>query len=370
MDTKEIKELGDAYSKKRVRLTMQVKAKEDLEFASQTSEEVSLIVLAGPTGVGKSTIIEESASEYYESRRADMLADPSLQPLAYAQASASGDLDIDWSRLYRDLLRSLQDPFANIRSMRRDGRQALKVHEGETPAEAQMREQLESVMSAVKTERAIIDEAQHVVRGKGRAKPGDRLDVLKSNAQKSNAKLILVGTHDLPEYLEHSGQLARRTQVIRLDRYRFTEKAELNEFASAANAMFKAMPSKPKYPAVAPNIKFYHVGSIGCPGVLKDWLGRAYMHALRAKRNEITMDDLINTRLGKRALATINREVLASERTRGEDRDGPDAELQEAILKGLDYVPKDAQPGPSAKRAKQAKKNKPFERSGVRDTVS
>ena len=370
MDTKEIKEQGNAYSKTRVRLTMQTKAKEDLEFASQTSEEVSLIVLAGPTGTGKSTIIEEYATEYYASRRADMMADASLKPLAFAQAIASGDLAIDWTRLHCDLLESLQDPFANIRSMRRDGRQALRVHKGETPAEAQMREQLESVMRAMKTDRAIIDEAHHVIRGKGRAKPGDRLDMLKSQAQSSGAKWILVGTHDLPQYLEHSGQLARRTQVIRLDRYRYTDQAELNEFASAATAMFKAMPSKPEFPSVAANIKFYHVGSIGCPGVLKDWLGRAYMRALRAGRNEVTIEDLTKTRLGRRALATINREVLASERTRSEDNDGPDAELEQAILMGLNYKPNGAQPGASAQRAERAGKNKPFERAGVRDTVS
>lgn len=370
MDTKEIKELGNAYSKIRVRLSMQQKAKEDLEFKSQTSEEVSLIVLAGPTGTGKSTIIEEYASEYYESRRVDMLADTSLQPLAFAQATASGDLAIDWTRLYSDLLSSLRDPFAYIRSMRRDGRQALQVHKGETLAEAQMREQLESVMRAMKTDRAIIDEAQHVIRGKGRAKPGDRLDMLKSQAQNSGAKWILVGTHDLPEYLEHSGQLARRTQVIRLDRYRYTEQPELNEFASAATAMFKAMPSKPKFPSVAANVKFYHVGSIGCPGVLKDWLGRSYMRVLRAGTNEITIEDLTNTRLGRRALATINREVLASERTRGEDNGGPDKELERAILMGLDYVPEGAQPGPAAQRAEKTEKNKPFERTAVRDTVS
>jgi len=370
MDTKEIRDLGQAYGAKRVRLSLQKRAKEDLEFASQVSEDVSLIVLAGPTGTGKSTIVEEYATEYLASRRADMMADASLQPLAFAQAIASGDLAVDWTRLHCDLLASLQDPFANIRSSRRDGRQALTVYKGETRGEAQMREQTESVFRAKKTERAIIDEAHHVIRGRGRAKPGDRLDMLKSQAQSSGAKLILVGTHDLPEYLEHSGQLARRTQVVRLDRYRYTDKKELAEFASAAVAMFKAMPSHPKYPDVAANIKFFHVGSIGCPGVLKDWLGRAYARSLRAGQNEITIEDLTETRLGRRALATINREVLASERTRSEDKDGPDAELAQAILMGLEYKPKDAQPGASEKREERKSKAKPFERTGVRDTVS
>lgn len=154
------------------------------------------------------------------------------------------------------------------------------------------------------------------------------------------------------------------------NRYRFGVKAELNEFASAAVAMLKKLPSKPRFPDVIANIEFFYVGSIGCTGVLKNWIARAYLRSLRAGRNEVTIDDLNDARLGRRALRTINMEVLACERTQDEDREGPGKDLMEAILMGLNYKPANGQLGSPAGKPNGQPKRKPFERTNVRDTVA
>ena len=194
MKNPELKKLAKQFAEVTIKHDKQDAAKEQIEFIV-SCDDISIIVLTGPTGSGKSTLLEQFASEYLASREPEMKADPSLRPIAYATATASGHKGFDWKALYKTTQKNHGDPFAATRSRRNDGRRPSTILPGEDAPAALQREQTESAFLAADTKLWIIDEAQHVLRGGKSGTPGDQYDILKSLAQSAGVQLIPIGPH-------------------------------------------------------------------------------------------------------------------------------------------------------------------------------
>lgn len=331
-----------AFSETTIQHAKQDWAKERIAFVATQRPDVSIVVLTGVTGAGKSTALLQFAKEFLADSEEEMKADPSMRPLTYTVAVASGRRDVDWNRLYRDGCIDSQDPFAGMRARRNDGRTAARVLKGETPPAAALREQLESTFIATGKRIWIIDEAQHLLRdGQGAGSPGSQYDVLKSLAQTAGVRLLLCGTFDLPTCMGYSGQLSRRSDVIVLDRYRWV-KEELKVFASTCKSILSKLPDRRPFPDIKANLKEIYVGAIGCVGLFKEWATRAFLLSIQTGAREITMEHFRKTRLKSQQLARINAEVQRGEDMFGDGDEEMSEDLMRAILRGA--VPKRPRP--------------------------
>ncbi len=289
----------------------QEEAKDRIEFFANYASSVSLIVLAGPSGVGKSTLLERLIQSFQHQHAATIEADPSAVPIVYTQAVANGHKSFDFRRLYTDALKALHDPFARYKSNRKDEEPRRRL-EGESKTSARLREDLEDEMRSRQTLVWIIDEAHHVVRGGKSGKPGDQFDILKSFAQITGVKLVLAGTYDLPQFLASSGQLSRRSATVQLDRYHWHDKKERNIFASVAARILKELPMK-AVPNAAANSEYFYVHCCGCVGICKDWIMRAFAIAMQEGTEELTLDHLEQARLDNEQLETISADIERGE---------------------------------------------------------
>jgi hypothetical protein len=376
MNHTEIDMLVEAFMDVTVKHTMQEQAHEAITFACCDNPSASIVVLAGPTGVGKSTLLEKFADEYLGRFASEMAADFTLRPIAYALAVASGHRGFDWKRLYKDAGTNLDDPFAHQRNRRgpRKGeppkRPALRLA-GEGIGAGVMREELEAELKLRKSRLWIIDEAHHVVRGGRTGGPGDQLDVLKSMSQTSGSKLLLCGTYDLPDYLVGSGQLSRRSAVIRLNRYRWTEASERQVFANVVHSLLQRLPDGAGYPDVKANLKFFYVHTLGCVGIFKDWAARALALQLNKGDAKLSIEHFRMTRLTAKELAVINQEIIDGEGRYGEGSEEPDAVLTRSILKGIAVTVRHSGSaiGPAGGRGKGRQARAVGERTPGRDRV-
>jgi hypothetical protein len=340
MKRTEIKKLVDAFMDVTVKHMLQEQAHEAIDFACSDNPSASIVVLAGPTGVGKSTLLSKFAEEYLRHWAPEMAADATLRPIMYSIAVASGHRGFDWKRLFKDASANLDDPFAYQRNRRgpRKGeppRRPSSRLPGESLSAAVIREELEAEIMKCESRIWIIDEAQHVIRGGRSGAPGDQLDVLKSLAQTAGTKLLLCGTYNLPDYMVGSGQLSRRNSVIRLNRYRWTDPTERRVFANVVNALLKRLPDGTNHPDVKANLQFFYLRTLGCVGILKEWIARAFAKQLANGDSALTLRHLQLTRLTANQIATINQEVIDGEVRYGEGSDELDDALKRSILRGV-----------------------------------
>lgn len=333
MDSNEITDLLETFDRKViVEHDKQQRAAQELYAVARYSPEVTTIVLTGPTGAGKTTMLEIFCKDYLSSLKSVLEAEPSRRPLAYATAQASGYRSFDWKTLYVDTMDSYGDPFTPVRLRKVIPTNITRPRPDEPLSQAKLRWQCEQGLIEHKTWLWIIDEAQRLLRGGHSGKPADQCDVLQSIAQKTGVRQLLCGPPDLPDFMAASGQLSRRSRLIGLNRYAFHDSKELMHLADAMNQILAGLPSKPGFPAVDKNIRLYYTGCLGCVGIFKDWTARAYANMLAQGRAMLRLRDFQETRMPANALAKIHAEAARFEELYFDNRHRDEIALRRAIF--------------------------------------
>src|SRR5439155_26666308 len=137
----------------------------------------------------------------------------------------------------------------------------------------------------------LIDEAQHLVKMSSGRKLLDQLDVIKSIANLTGTVHVLFGTYDLLAFHSLNGQLSRRTVEIHFRRYRADQEDDRRSFVNTVHSFAQRMPF-PEPPDLAAEWEYLYERSIGCVGVLKDWLVRGLAHALQRGKTSVSSSDL------------------------------------------------------------------------------
>jgi hypothetical protein len=138
----------------------------------------------------------------------------------------------------------------------------------------QLRHALEEAVARRGVRAVVIDEAQHLMHVAGGAKLLDQLDWLKSMSHTMGVVHVRVGTYDLLDFRNLSGQTARRGHDLHVPRYQFQQEADQIAFQRALRGLLEHVPLQMDLQALMNHWYYFDERRIGCLGVLKDWLVR------------------------------------------------------------------------------------------------
>ena len=311
MNNIEYQTLAEKFGKLTVKHPKQNEALLDATFLLTMCKNVDFVLIAGPTGAGKSHLLERLAKEVNQFYSAQMAETPCMVPYLSTIAVADGAKKFGWKRCWADGCIGLGDPFAAARSWRTTDHPAAR-YPGESLTTSVARQEFERELQLRHTKVWSIDEAHHILLGGVAGEPSDQFEVLKSVSQITPIKLVLCGTYQLPRLLNYSGQVMRRSATVTLAPYSLKHKKEVGEFTGVCKALLDHLPSKSSLkPGECAEELFY--GTLGCVGVLKDWIARAWANAHFKMAPSMTMDHLMATRLPAETLLSMHNEILAGE---------------------------------------------------------
>lgn len=266
-------------------------AKETLMNATHGAEPNSLIFVFGPTGVGKNTLrlkIEQLlAQELLNELQKDLTRIPVVSVEAVAPESGS----FNWRDHFKRLLYQLDEPLVERKLNRplEDNVAGAAGHFMPTPR-AVGTEYRYAVEQAIRYRRPVavmIDEAQHIGKISSGRRLLDQLDVVKSFANQTKTVHVLLGTYDLLAFRNLNGQLSRRSIDVHLARYRAKDPEDLQTFINVVRSFEKELPLEEPSDLVS-NWEFLYERSLGCIGILKEWLVRAVTVAYRKGDRKLT----------------------------------------------------------------------------------
>lgn len=136
-----------------------------------------------------------------------------------------------------------------------------------------------------------VDEAQHFGKMASGYKLQDQLDCLKSVANMTGILHCLLGTYELLTFRNLSGQLSRRSVDIHFRRYCADNPEDVQAFKSVLLTFQQQMPLA-EAPDLVSDWEYFYERTLGCVGILKNWLTRALKDALDREAATVILKDL------------------------------------------------------------------------------
>jgi hypothetical protein len=274
---------------------------------------VPIIEVVGPTGVGKSTLLKKLNLELINQYTEAMKTDPGFIPVIMVEAPAPDNGTFHWGDFYKRLLKSLQETMIDCKlSEAAYGGTVPRSQKGRTTSD--MRWLVEQSIKQRGTKIVIIDEAQHLTKVANARRLSDQMDTVKSLSSLTGVQFVMVGTYELLTLLNRNGQLSRRTRCIHFNRYDFSKPADRQAFINLLG-MFEVRLPVGAEGVLVNHLDFIYEHSLGCIGILKDWLKLASNSAVEAGRDTLAFRDLEATKLTRDSLLQILQEILEGERS-------------------------------------------------------
>jgi energy-coupling factor transporter ATP-binding protein EcfA2 len=290
-----------------------IEAKERLVAAIQNSEPNSLIFVFGPTGVGKTTLRLKAEQILTAELREQLEQDRGRLAVVSVEAVAPESGSFSWRDHFKRLLLQMGEPLIEYKQDLQSGF-VTRTPTRPKPTTGEYRYGLEQALRFRRPAAVMIDEAQHLAKIASGRRLLDQLDVIKSIANQSQTVHALYGTYDLLAFRNLNGQLSRRSVDVHFPRYRTESAADRKAFISVLNSFAQQLPIADP-PDLAHNWEFLYERSVGCVGVLKQWLIRALSVALRA--GEATLS---RSNLESQAPSVAQADKIISEASEGEMR--------------------------------------------------
>jgi hypothetical protein len=257
-----------------------IEAKERLVAAIQNSEPNSLIFVFGPTGVGKTTLRLKAEQILTAELREQLEQDRGRLAVVSVEAVAPESGSFSWRDHFKRLLLQMGEALIEYKQDLQSGF-VTRTPTRPKPTTGEYRYGLEQALRFRRPAAVMIDEAQHLAKIASGRRLLDQLDVIKSIANQSQTVHVLYGTYDLLAFRNLNGQLSRRSVDVHFPRYRAESAADRKAFISVLNSFAQQLPIADP-PDLAHDWEFLYERSVGCVGVLKQWLIRALSVALRA----------------------------------------------------------------------------------------
>ncbi|HFK1452260.1 TPA: TniB family NTP-binding protein [Bacillus pacificus] len=276
-----------------------------------------IIMVLGPSGVGKSTLIYELKKEIIGELIEELEGNRSILPFVFVELIASDSGVFNWKDFYVRVLQSMEEPLIKKKIIHENKvvsneRQKIRVRDGHYLTSPELRRSLENAFYYRKPKVFIIDEAQHFTKVPSARKYLDQLDSLKSLSNLTKVPQLLVGTYELKNFVNLNGQLARRTLDIQFPRYDLSNKQDFINYLGIIKGLLESLPVETS-PHLLDHWDFLYERTVGCIGILKDWLTRALRLVLESNETLLEIRHLRETALSINKISKLVDEVMQGE---------------------------------------------------------
>jgi hypothetical protein len=237
----------------------------------------SILLVVGPSGVGKSTLANHMVDSCLQQSALQMEADAGLIPAIYVEAPSSGENDFSWRLFYQRILAKLDgelDAPKSAYGIDPNTGRMVRPRGASGNGLAGLRTAVERGLKERGTQFLVIDEAAHIIRQTRPSRLEIQLDTLKSLANQCGTQMVMVGSYDLYQLVSLSGQLARRTHVLHFERYRQDRQEDVLAFTACIQKFQSVLP-KLWGDKLVRHAEALHENSLGCIGTLSAVLTRA-----------------------------------------------------------------------------------------------
>ena len=232
---------------------------------------VPLVLVFGPTGVGKTTLRLRVEKQLTLDAMPELARDPGRIPVVAVEAVAPESGQFNWKDYYTRALMAMEEPLIgqkidySARRLHSDGAGRLVVEHANSAPE--LRRALEQCLHHRRPAAFLVDEAQHLKKMASGRRLLDQMDTLKSLAAMTGTVHVLVGTYELLSLAGLSAQLSRRSAEIHFGRYRPDSAEDLLAFKSVILTFQRHLPLAAE-PDLLGHWEYLYEHSVGCVGVL------------------------------------------------------------------------------------------------------
>lgn len=293
-----------------------------------TVEPGTLLFVYGPSGIGKTTLLQRVAQKVTEEMSAALAEDVSRIPLVTVEALSPETGNFNWKDFYRRLLLKLDEPCLErkiipwLQTAEYDEQKQLLL--GSRAAGTVYRHTAEQVLRYRRPVALCIDEAQHLANVTSGRRLQSQLDCVKSLSNLTGIPIVLCGHYELLAFRNLSAQLSRRSVDLHFRRYRADDDTERQAFKNVVWSFACHLPLA-EVPDLVAQWDYLYERSLGCVGVLKLWLAKALAAALEEGGQRLTQRHLTET-----ALSLSRCEKLLADLREGESllHEAPEAAQQ------------------------------------------
>ena len=304
---------------------------EELRCTIRDSSPGSIIYTYGPPGVGKTTLLKRIEEHLKGAMLAELSKNPGLLPVIRVRAPTPMSGNFDWLDFLKRLLIALEEPLVDRKidmerwqrldsSTTNNSRTNRKLISEDRPGMRPLRFAYEQTLRHRRPIAVLIDDAQHLgILSSGR-KMLNQLNIIKSISDESLVTHILCGTYEIIPFRNLSGQLSRRSINIHFGRYNAEDQAQRQEFINVLYTFQEHLPL-PEVPDLVAKWDYFYERSIGCIGVLKDWLIRSLSLALESNSHSLPFKIVERRALSVSQCSSMLREAIAGEKESEERED-------------------------------------------------
>jgi len=319
-------------------------ARDELMDAIDGAGPGSLILVLGPTGVGKTTLRLKAEQLLSDQLTPLTTTDPSRLPFVSVEVPPPHAGRFRWRDYFSRLLTAMNEPLIHAKTQR--------IQSAESPAtmlvvaDRDLNYAAEQALRYRRPSVVFVDEAQHLGRVTSGRRLSDQLDVIKGIANRTGTVHVLLGTYELLAFRNLSAQLSRRCLDLHFPRYRADSAGERQIFKSVLLTFQKQLAFDTVEPDLLPMWDFLYERSVGCVGILKEWLLRAAVRCIRRNGAALNREHMVST-----ALSISQCEKILAESREGETRlnESEDAQLRLRTMLGIEAAVAPAASAPSTK---------------------
>lgn len=310
-------------------------ARDQLMDAIDGAAPGSLVMLLGPTGVGKTTLRMKAEQLLAQQMEQVLAADRGRLPFVSVEVMAPENGRFHWKDYFSRFLMAMAEPAINGKVIRpsylSNGDLPENIPEIAAYSSSDLEYTMERALQYRRPPVIFIDEAQHLARIASGRKLSDQLDVIKSIANRTKIVHVLLGTYELLAFRNLSGQLSRRSVDLHFARYSAESPEDRQIFQNILLTFQKQLPFTEE-PDLVDLWEFLYERSVGCVGILKEWLVRASIASLKHGGVSLSPKDLEQT-----ALSVSQCEKILLESREGEARlnDNEDSRSRLRTLLGI-----------------------------------